>query len=776
MRFPKLLFLFVGLSLLLTTACETPIASGYTFNGGVTAQAGVPIGLNQNTLVLYVRASDDATTSLNTLRTSEQAEFNDVGTFFAESSFGQLSFDYTHAPNNGWYQLPDTYDDYMWTPADIAAASTPAETQAANDGQDLVQDFVSFFTDALQAATNDGFNVGSFDQVAVVIIGPFHRGTSYGSSNFTLTPQGGGSTFQVSVPVVIVSTNTDWSRTAHEFGHAFGGFSDLYTAANRRMDDWDLMDCTDCTNQTTGFHKEIRAGWFAANQVKSILRPLGTTQIVENTTLVPLEEDNPGSNDVLALKLEVGGGISLYVENRRGMTGQTGSQSLPANGIIISDAIENSGDVNSTRPPIQLFGGPITSGNTFTDNSYGPLKLEVTGPGPNLNVKTTWGPDPYYDLAIEPWNPPPWESEDIWIDSEANDWDNYEYNDASQNPGVAGNPIRNGDRPWVGRDNRVWARIHNTGSTDAANVKVSFFVNTPQGIGDAGNWSLLDRADIPLLAAGSSELVRVNWRPQTAAATHTCLQVRIDHQPDELNANNNEAQENVTDFNTSSASPWKLIASAVEVANPTDRHQKVRMEITGLPPNWSGWVSERIVDLGPKETKEVRYRIDPNGGNPDGNKKIRVGQVFEINVEGWLLASDKDDRYGGITATVHAVDRFKSIKIIRGPGSSENDQQGPVTIDELAKPVVVELAPGSNSFVTLEVTEKSSGKRQIFRAQAKSGQQGTSQATFNFRRLMISQNAEFRPGENYTIIAHLYGGQAVDGGHESAPVTFTLKQ
>jgi M6 family metalloprotease-like protein len=769
------LCLLAGVLSLVTTSCETPPASGYTFNGGVSTQAGTPIGLNQNTLILYVRASDDATPALNTLRTNEQAEFDDVSEFFDESSFDQLSFNYTHAPNNGWYQLPGTYDDYMWTPADVAAATTPAETQAAQDGQDLVQDFMGFFTDALQAATNDGFNVGNFDQVAVVIIGPFHRGTSFGSANFTLTPQGGGADFQVSLPCVVVSTNTGWSRTAHEFGHAFGGFSDLYTAANRRMMNWDIMDCTDCTNQTTGFHKEIRAGWFGPNQVKTISRPQGTTQIVDNTTLVPLEEDNPSANDVLALKLDVGGGLFLYVENRQTLPGQTGSRQLPANGIIISDAIENSGDVNATRPPIQLFGGAITPGNTFTDNSYGPLNLEVTGSAPNLQVKTTWGPDPYYDLTITPWDPAPWESEDIWIDSEANGWDTYEFSNSSTNPNVAGNPVRNGDRPWVGRDNRVWARVHNTGSTDAANVRVNFYVNTPQGIGDAGNWSLLDRVDIPLLAAGTSELVRVNWRPQSAAATHTCLQVRIDHQPDELNANNNEAKENVTDFNTSSASPWRQITSSVEVANPTDRHQQVRMEMTGLPPNWTGWVSQRIVDLGPKETKVVRYRIDPNGGNPDGNEKIRIGQTYEINVEGWLLESDKEDRYGGITATVHTVRRFKSIDIISGPGFSNGDQTGPVTVDELAKPVIVEIAPGSNSMITLEITEKGTGTRQVFRAQAKSSQNGKAQASFNLRRLITAKQAEFRPGETYTMIAHLYGGNTVDGGHDSDPVSFVLQ-
>ena len=66
----------------------------YTFLGGVRTQSGNPVGLNQNTLIIYVRASDDNTSNLATLRTNEQNEFTDVNNFFLESSFNQLSFNY----------------------------------------------------------------------------------------------------------------------------------------------------------------------------------------------------------------------------------------------------------------------------------------------------------------------------------------------------------------------------------------------------------------------------------------------------------------------------------------------------------------------------------------------------------------------------------------------------------------------------------------------------------------------------------------------------------
>jgi hypothetical protein len=772
-------FLLLVISLIFLYGCPpSPNGNGseeYTFQGGIPLQAGNPVGTNQATLIIYVRASDDNTANLNNLRTSEQAEFADVNTWFLESSFDQTSLNYTHAPNNGWYQLANTYDDYMWTNADIIAAQNAGDADAEDEAkkwQDLVQDFWGFFTNSLQAAVDDGFNVGNFNQVCVVIIGPFHRGTSYGTANFTLTDSNSNN-FQVNLPVVIVSTATGFSRTAHEFGHAFGSFADLYNAVNRRLGQWDIMDCTDCTNQTTGWHKDKKAGWFGTNQLKSLARPIGTTQIVDNTTLTAYETHNPNNNDILSLRLDVGGGFYLYVENRQTIAGQVSSQQLPANGVIITDAVDNSGDVNASRPPILLFGGPVTTGNNFTDQSYGPLKIEVTGTSPTLNVKTTWGPDPYYDLVINPWNPPPWESKDIWIDSEANGWDSYEYSNASQNPNITGNPVRNGDRPWVGRDNRFYARVYNTGSTDAANVNVSFYVNTPQGVGASGNWSLLTKETIPLVQAGSYAVVNSIWRPNTSNATHTCLRAVIEHQADELNANNNSAQENVSDFNTSSSSPWDVIVSEVEVSNPTDIHQQLRVEISPLPRNWTAWVSDRFFTLPPKKTKLIKYKIDPNGGNPDGNKDIKPGMMIDVNIEGWILLGDREVKIGGVTSAIHTVKKLEDISIIRWP------EKG-IYLKELTKEaeIAVQVKPKDVIDVTLEFIEEESGDRQVVirQSQAIEGQD-RSIASFNLQYLIDNELLKFEAGRTYKFSAYVYGTSFLDGGvHSDTEVLKILKQ
>jgi M6 family metalloprotease-like protein len=733
--------------------------------GGVPAQAGTPVGLNQATLVIYVRASDDATANLATLRTTEQAEFNNVTNFFRESSFARLSFAYTHAPAPaaGWYQLTRTYDDYMWTQADITAAGTDAaKVKIATDNQALVQDFTTFFTESLQAANDDGFNVANFTQVVVVIIGPFHRGTSWPTSNFTLQDNSTNpaTPLQVSVPVIVVSTNTGWSRTAHEFGHGFGGFADLYGAPNRGMGNWDIMDCTDCTDQTTGWHKDRKAQWFQGSQLLVLPRPTGTGRVDQTVNLVPLETETPAAGAVQSVRLDVGGSMYLYVENRQTLTGQTGSRQLPANAVIITDGDDNAQGPNTGRPPVLLFGGPNSSNSSFTDQTYGNLKVDVSGTNPNLTVKIGWGADPYFDLRITPWSPPPWESPDIWIDSPVNGWDTYEYADAAANPGVPGNPVRNGDRPRIGRGNRVYARVTNEGNVAATNVRVSFVSSSPPGIGDTGNWALIDRVTLASIPAGATVIAGpIIWQPN--AATHTCIKATMDVQTGELNANNNSAQENVGDFDATSASPWKPFVGNVQVSNPTPVHQSVRMDVTNLPKDWTAWVSDRTVELNAGETRMIRYKIDPGTG---GNKEI--GSRTDVSLVGRLLQGDRGIDLGGVTTAVHFV-RASKTEIELGAREQELSAEAANALKITAR---VD-PPVTGAPIALDVTD--SQQRSIAILPARTAADGSATwvlGEFIARDLMPA----LRQGEKYSFQADFYGTANLESS-SSPPVTISVR-
>ena len=719
----------------------TEALTAFTFQGGIPVQAGAPIGHNQAILVIYVRAIDDTTLDLQTLRTSEQAEFTDVSTFFRESSFNQISFSYTHAPNTGWYQLRRRYHEYMSTFSSI----------------------LGLFTDSLQAVEDDGFSVGSFSQVVVVIIGPFYRGVSCAPTTFTLRNDQ-GEEFQVILPVVLVSTFTGWSRTAHEFGHAFCDFADLYEADSRRVDDWDIMDCGDCGAQTTGWHKDKKAGWFSGSQLKILVPPSGTDRVVDTTVLAPYEMENPPADTVQSLRLDVGAELHLYVENRQKIAGQTGSQELPANGVIITDATDEADQVIPIWPPfepwvpveplipIRLFGGPITAGNSFRDASYGGLTIEVdaTGMTQYLQVTTQWRPNPVSDLSITRWSPPPWESRDIWIDSPVNGWDTYEYSDVAVNPAIPGNPVRNGDRPRVGRANRVYARVFNNGHLLASNVQVSFYVADPAAIGSPASWTTIPGpAVVPWIAPGEYSTVRVEWTP--SSSSHACIIASIEVQPGEMNPDNNEAQENVTDFDTTSASPWKSVSPKLQVSNPTGTYQNVRLQMDNLPSGWTGWVSERLVPLAPGETKSVQYRIDPGQGGT-----MEIGSRADINIVGWVFVGDREVPLGGITSAVHLVQKSE-VTITDLPGTVSLDTVGSFIVNVVVTPPVAGLP------VALDISEAEGTAYSI--ANGVTDNQG--QVTFNIGDLVRDGVVALDAGKTYVFRVDLYGSASVQANTSS---------
>lgn len=724
-------------------------AEGFVFQGGLSTQKGSPTG-TQNVLTIFVRASDDSTGTLGALRTSEQTEFVDVANFYDESSFGQLAFNHTLSPQTGWHQLSKTYDDYIWTPADMAAHSVgSAAYKAAQKKQNLTEDFLGLATEAMQAAVDDGHTISNFDQVVIVLIGPFLRGESAWPHTYKLK-DAANKDFMVKTSVLVVSTQTNWSRLAHEYGHAFGHFPDAYYSSTRRPGNWEIMDCTDCGAQTTGWNKEVPAGWFKdqshAGKILSLARPTGQAQETGSVTLVPYEMQNPPVGSRQSFRLDVGGGLHLYVENRQTLSGQTGSQSLPGSGIIITDAIDDTKNVNVKRDPVQLYAGPLGPGTTWRDTAYGDLSLQVTGTAPNLTVNYSWGPDPYADLSISPWYAPPWESPDIWIDNPLNGWNTYEHSDASQNPSVPGHPIRNGDRPHVNGENRLYARVKNEGTQSLSNVKVSFFVTEPQGIGQQDTtWSLIDKVTIPNINGGAS----VNTPPVTfvpRASQHTCLRVVVEHQAGELNANNNEAFENISDFNTTSTSPWVPIASSLEVGNPTDQYKDVILEMHGLPDGWMGWISRRVLRLGPGETQIVRYRVDPGrGGGMD------LGTSVDVGIVGYIRREHNFYPIGGVTSAIHLVEASSIALDVSTSVSGTNFEDLPVFVSYEPRASVTPLA--------FEIVQGRGRRRAIFSTMT----DGAGSMRFSLGDIVRGSNLPVPSvGETFTIQALLYGDNRTD--------------
>ncbi len=375
-----------------------------------------------------------------------------------------------------------------------------------------------------------------------------------------------------------------------------------------------------------------------------------------------------------AARLELDPSRSIYIENRQRSpyTSQdfgdvAYSRSLPGQGIIVTDAVDTAVGLPVQRKEVVLLtpmGDPLDNpGEQRTvfvltpTNSIRVALLEIVGAFPEVYlVEVTWGQGPFYDFRIRDWSPPPWESPDIWIDTRVdNGWDVYSHADPARNPGVPGNPILNGDRSRAGWESRVYARIWNDGDVLRTGVRVRFQIVVPPGMGPSAGTDIGDTTiDLP---AGGSALAMVPWTPASANQGHVCVRALVEWEPDELNANNNMAQENITDWWLSGSPPFDPVEFPYQVTNPLPRRALVRMRARGLVPGWFMDVDPVEFWLEPEETMvgAARIRADATVQVEDS----RDTRPPVLSLEALAEQGDTWVPFGGLSGTAHAVRRTR---------------------------------------------------------------------------------------------------------------------
>ncbi|NBU65021.1 MAG: hypothetical protein EBS29_11060, partial [Chloroflexia bacterium] len=211
-----------------------------------------------------------------------------------------------------------------------------------------------------------------------------------------------------------------------------------------------------------------------------------------------------------------------------------------------------------------------TDGTNAADRTDGVNIKVVSQPNPNQYcVSVKFGSGAFQpDAALRPWRQAPgngYETTDIWIDSPLNGYNTFRYgmwNDLSGNQV----PVGNGDDPAIGSVNRLYARVRNVGLTPATNVVVNFKQSNPLGVGvpnDSAwtNIGSVTQAQFPNLAtipAGGFVDVFIEWTPTVTLTQdqinagvfnfHSCVKVNVDQVSNETVLGNNEAQENINNF------------------------------------------------------------------------------------------------------------------------------------------------------------------------------------------------------------------------------------
>lgn len=574
------------------------------------------------------------------------------------------------------------------TDPDLAALRT--NLRVAIDGQALLQRGDRLMIDAFQAAQAAGFNLDGFEGLVVIVNGPFLRGQSWQTDRFS----DGGTTLVLNERkgIYYVATGADWGRVAHETGHWLGMW-DIYAEA---FSDGTLLEGTAgpwCMAGNSG-----GGPLWCAHQIQekmAVYRTATPNRNVETRTWSPTAPALDEAFDIIAhdaaedtapgqihiLKLVVSSGLTFFVEVRQRPIGLIFDQNINVTNVdqtlvVVTRVTEGTSISNTFERPIMLFGA-LDVGQEVVDAARG-LTIHVDQLVQNrpavYRVRVTWNqpvvgdPSGQFDVTITPWTTDYWETIDVWVDSPRNNsgatiiYENHE-------PGDTSKPIRNGDRPWVHRVNQIYARIRNTGPMDVSDVYVTFYVNSPPGIGDNGDWATLETKLVPFLPGrdpaipGSGEvIVSSNWRP--SLDKHTCLKVAMLPRTGEINVENNFAQENVGSFDSAGGSSHDPVELETSVRSPFTIWRKVDAVVRGLPPGWHAVVNHAWVWTAPKGTHELQvvmwtdlnapYDFTPAYIRRKHEKDWEIPAHALIRIEGWTTFDHRYLPIGGFLADVKA--------------------------------------------------------------------------------------------------------------------------
>ena len=640
-----------------------------TFSGAEEEGAGLnPTGTAQRVLIIMCHPSDKAPTIGGLTAAAERQRQIDafeklVNPGCRQMSFNQTDFDFDYTD---WLALPETDDFYFWRQADIDAAqdvidnlppdATEAEQDAAQAAlataqakRNLMQESDELYHDALKAARDAGWTLTDYAGIMLCLATDHLRGQSSGRHNEKTDSDGDTVTLAPSTNLWIISYTSHWGRRIHELAHAIAS-SDLYndTGVIADGEDWDMMGDHNRMPLFSGYNIVDRLAWYGAANVKTY----DWTSAPQENEVVTLRAHDT-TQDALAnvfhiIKINIFPGLTYYVEVRQepdplpadlNTTSDSpaalplaaavmdanpnqllfdthvvfpGAEPAYKGGVIVTKMVDDTSNLNQKIRTITLLSPELMQAGDEVVDAARRLTIRVeakTNDRPlTYQIRVQWvevataDPNGLFNVRIRPWDSS-WQTNDIWIDSAANAWGTYE---TALEP-ATGNPTGNGDRPWVGNWNRIYACVHNFGIVDVNDVQVTFYVNSPPAIGDNGTWVPHAVRTIPTIAAGSSENVYTTWYP--VVGEHTCLKVATETQIGETDVADNDAQENVFNFDTSGASPHQPIFFEVSVQNPLSEWALIHMHPRGLRPGWESTTEHGWVWLPPLGEKKMKVAL-----------------------------------------------------------------------------------------------------------------------------------------------------------------------
>ena len=651
------------------------------FTGKGSGSAGdVPSTGTLDVLVVLVNPTDR--TPGAGVRNTIVTAWGNVHTFYEQASYARLDVDVDVTAN--WHTVTGTFNDYVTT-----AASDP---DAPNIRPGVLDRLTA---EAAQAAVNEGFDLDDYDVMVCVLFlnGTFIRAWGGWSSNNFSYNDGAGTNINITVDhqlnLIAISETADWGRCAHELGHNIvsvpAGLTASPGAAILKEDVYasDLVDPTVATATSfdmMGEHDDhplfsayymSKLGYYQASNILNLQWDRNAFNQEYEVVAHGLTENAAAARYHL-IKLHVGDGLYYYIEARQrpGTTTQVFDPQIPLNGapqqggVVVTKVFTDTVNMNQQLRFVTLLHDVrvLKQGGVATDPARA-LTITVTNDHvvnrPLVcRVRVAWAqgnaddPNGAFDLRVEPWDGS-YQTPDIWVDRAP-------YGAYDQPRDSANRPQGNGDKPRPGEVNLLWARVHNDGAVDASNVRLTYYVVEPPGVGDNGNWAPLGTKTITTVAKNGYADGNINWVPEVGR--HTCLKVWAEQQFGEVTGGNNWAQENVFQFEAPASSMPAPVQVPIAVRNPKNERALILISVKGVPRGYTvhfphSWVwldglgEKRLTLTVIPEWDLARYRKEEV---PQANVRVTgdLPRSYQHKVKPGTFPGSRMFAIGGVTAQV----------------------------------------------------------------------------------------------------------------------------
>lgn len=575
----------------------------------------------QNVTAIFVRSAttDPASPAIADKAVEITTWLND---YFSEASYDTVNFSVAGV---GWYELDDPLNSYYTSPqTPLADLVQEAIDDAESNGVDLEgTNYVLVVTD--ETALRDEWSTTG--------------GWPYTTTNGTQVMASG-----------VLNLASPRERVSNLAGRMIG-LVDLFaypgvTVPRPFVGEWSHWSDKDTDVHPLGWEK-WRAGWIdelaASDQrVTRVSKPAVSTPIVNQQFTIGASDRD--ANEGKAVAVEMAEDLHLMIEYRR-LEGLDAD--LPEAGVIISRANDR---VAQGEGPVILIESNVTAGDlsdapflssgprsTFSDPGSGITVTVLSMNATSATVRLDYAVPPFENDVYVADHDDRWKTVDIWVDA----------------PDLAGNftadprmIINEAEAPVIGSLNKLIGRVRNQGAADASNFEVELEVLEPWGTD--GNWTQLDVRTVPLLQgtvnnAGDDFLIIADWTPVQSG--HTCVRLRTRTVSNDINTTNNFTQENITEFTSTSGSPFSPVISRFQVKNPFAERLPILFRIDGLPDGWTAVINPARPVLNAGEVTTAQIILQPLDGAPHCSRE-------EVTVTAYAPQVDTLKSVGAITMGV----------------------------------------------------------------------------------------------------------------------------